>query len=152
VIRKRVKYKVGDVFLIPSSGKGFYVGQVAADTAAEIGGAFCFIYDGSMSPDNGYESLALDASKIISASLITPELIKSGEWRICANKPVPSHVAMQKLEHIRKNGFVGSALVGGGLIPEYLDTFYGVVDVDQWPDPSYVYRFFLVSPPANNVR
>ncbi|WP_147269715.1 Imm26 family immunity protein [Rhodanobacter denitrificans] len=152
MIRKRVKYKVGDVFLIPSSKNGFYVGQVAADTTAEIGAPFCFIYDENALSDNGCENLTLDTSQIISASLITPELIKFGEWKVCANKPVPSHVAMQKLEQARKNGFVGSKVVGGGLVAEYLDTFYGIVDVDQWPDPNYVYRFFLVPLPAHKTR
>lgn len=149
--RKRVKYKVGDVFLIPSSKEGFYVGQVAADTTKEIGAPFCFIYGKSVFSDNECMDLTLDTLQIISASLITPELIKFGEWKICANRPVPPHAAMQNLEQARTNLFVGSRIVGGGLVPEYLDTFYGIVDVNQWPDPKYVYRFFLVSPPAHKA-
>jgi len=143
---KKVKYRVGDVFLIPSSRYGCYVGQVAVDIASEIGALFCFIFDKKVSHEDECEYLDLKCSDIISANLITPELIKHGVWKVCRNMPVPMHPALHELEIARRHGFVGSRVVGSGLVAEYLDTFYGVIDVNRWPDPKYVWRFFLAHP------
>ncbi|MGS0998318.1 hypothetical protein [Rhodanobacter sp. UC4451_H18] len=147
MIRRKIKYKEGDVFFIPSSKEGFYVGQIAVDTTGEIGAPFCYIFDGNVPNDYACEAIALDSSRVISANLITPELLKYGVWKICENRPVPAHIAMRDLKRARENGFVGSSIIGAGLATKYLDTFYGVMDLNHWPDPSFVQKFFLISLP-----
>ena len=145
---KKIKYKVGDVFLIPSSREGFNLGQVALDTTMEIGAPFCFFYEKdflTLEPED-YENLDLKISDIVSAALITAELIKYQQWRICGNRPVPTHEALKQIETLRERRYVGAVITGGGLVADYLDTFYGVKSTTDWPDPNYVYSFFLNPP------
>lgn len=143
--RKRIRYSVGDVFVIPSSSGAEYFVQIVADTKMEIGAPFCYVYSRD-AIIGGCGNGDLRAADVLSASFITPELIESGYWKMLANKPVPVHVAVERLNAARNCGFVGSIIVGGGLVPDYLDTFYGAISNDHWPDPSYVYRFFLKKP------
>ena len=141
--RKKKRYQVGDVFLIPSSGGGYYVGQVAVDTKAEIGAPFCYLFDKDVSKEDDFEKLDLSASKIISAAFITPELIEHSHWEIFANKPVSVHSALSDVTAFRNKNFIGAVIRGASLVAEYLDTYYGVISESVWPDPDYVLKFFM---------
>lgn len=135
--KRKIKYKVGDVFEAPSLSGATYIGQVVDDTKSEIGAIFCYFYG---------ESGDLSSNNIISASLVTPDLIERGVWRIIGNEAVPKAAAIRKLHEAKGNGFVGSVVIGSGLVTEYIDTFYGVMDEQSWPDLMYVKRFFLSYP------
>jgi len=135
--KQKIRYRAGDVFKVPSSSGATYIGQVVDDTKPDIGAAFCYFYgkDGDVSSTN-----------IISASFVTPDLIERGAWEITGYQVVPDHPARRKLVDARENAFVGAVVVGSGLVAEYLDTFYGVIDEHHWPDPRYFRRFFLSYP------
>jgi len=144
--KKKIAFREGDIFLIPSCTGGFYVGQVAKDTTREAGVPFCYIYDGRLTEEKPVLHEPLKAENVISAAFITHELIIYGAWRIIGNENVPDHDAAKVIPQLRKQGFVGLVVVGGGLVAKYLDTFHGHIAQEQWPDISYVTKFFLSKP------
>lgn len=149
---KKIKYKEGDVFLIPSSGGGFYVGQIASDTKSEIGALYCYLFNERIDGEEGCGQTAVAASDVISASFITPELIEYQQWKICSNKSVSPHPALRQIDELRRQGFVGARIVGAGNVSDYLDTYHGVMSASRWPDPSYVFSFFLKPPAVRTVQ
>jgi hypothetical protein len=142
-IQRKIKYKVGDVFHVPSLDGGCYLGQVAVDKKQEIGAIFCFFYDGKFRCDQNCAPTELKPSEIISAVLITPEALERQLWKICANSPIPDHPKLKLLPALREKNFVGAVIVGSGLVEKYLDTYFGLVEESFWPDLNYVRRFFL---------
>lgn len=148
---KRRKYKEGDVFLIPSSGGGFYAGQVAIDTKAEIGAPFCYIFDGKVNDEQTCQDFITSSPEIISASLITAELIEFQQWQTCANMDVARNPALEKVNALREREFVGAVITGAGLVADFVDTYYGIIESSRWPDPQRVFSFFL-GPPVPESR
>lgn len=144
---KKIKYKEGDVFLIPSSGGGFYVGQIGSDMKLEIGAIFCYLFNGRIYDEKDCGQAKMTTTDVISASLITSELIEYQQWKICCNRPVPPHPALEQMDELRQQGFVGARVVGAGNVSDYMDTYHGIMSASRWPDPNYVFSFFL-KPPA----
>ena len=141
---KKVSYSAGDLFLVPSCQGGFYIGQIVVDARLEIGANFCFLTRKKVEEEHDCKNVVIESGDVISAMLITPELIDYGSWKLCGNRDIPKHEAENILAGLRKKSYVGAAVIGAGLVAKYLDTYFGLISDSYWPDPAYVYENFLV--------
>ena len=71
-----------------------------------------------------------------------------GTGRFKKNGDPISHSAIEKLKAYRKNRWVGSRIHGGGLIADYMDTYFGLIPSSKWALPEHVYEAFLMPPTA----
>lgn len=137
-------FQSGDLFLVPSGRKTHaYLGQVAADVRPDIGAVYCLFFATTVrNADDASLNCAGARSKLIAAHLVTAEMLERGDWKIVARTEVRPNPAAA-VEKMRDNGFVGEWITGGGLVGEYLDTFFGVQPEEEWPDIKIVKQFFL---------
>lgn len=144
--KRKIRYSEGDVFLVPSRDGKFFVGQIIVDGDSDIGALFCYFFDLKVAIDEAQNISDLSSEKIISAILITPEMIQRGYWTIIANCPVVKSVHEKLYWRLKENNFVGSRVNGGGLIADKLDTYYGLLEESYWARLDMVYEAFLVPP------
>ena len=80
--RKKIKFSEGDIFCVPSQDGSFYIGQVASDSRSEIGAIFCFFFRNKISSIDDAKSILLESFEVVSAILVTPEMIEYGHWPV----------------------------------------------------------------------
>lgn len=131
----------GDLLVVPSPYGVFYLAQLA-DVSLEIGSLAMFFFDVCVEEIEELRSLNPDALRIISASLITPELVRRGQWKVLRSSPVRPHEFLHELNRLKDEGYVGAVIVGAGLALNYLDTYFGYKRATEWPDIKYVQDFF----------
>jgi hypothetical protein len=101
-----------------------------------------FFFDACVEEMEELRSLNPDELRIISASLVTPELVRRGQWKVLRSSPVRSHEFLHELSRLKDEGYVGVVIVGAGLALDYLDTYFGYKSATEWPDIKYVQDFF----------
>lgn len=143
VAKRKIKYTAGDVFIVPSRDGRFFVGQIIVDGYSDIGAVLCYFFDLKVDSDAGENTLDLSSKKIISAALITPEMIQRGYWKITANYSIVKSDHEKLYWSLKENNFVGSRVNGGGLIADKLDTYYGLLEESYWARLDMVYEMFL---------
>lgn len=136
------KLNVGDLFTVPSSDGGYYVGQIIYKWD-DISNVFVYFFDlDRISSESLPDSFDVTQCEVILGSFITVEnLIKN--WKIIGNQSYVKHPVLEKVERIKAGNRNGAETIGGGLVAKFLDTYFGVLDIDSWPDPAFVLSCFI---------
>jgi len=70
--------------------------------------------------------------------LVTPELLKKGEWRIFKSAMISIPIHARPYEAFRAVHWVGAKIVGAGIVEEFLQASVGLCPWDDWADPLYL--------------
>jgi hypothetical protein len=140
--RAKKAFQAEDLVCIPSEKGMFYLGHVAEDVREEIGAVLLVVYDIAASTQEELSKIDPARLSVISMSLVTPELLERGVWKVIDRGMRLDYPYREMLRVLRENQFVGAVIIGAGLAAEYLDTYYGYMDASIWPDLNYVRDFF----------
>lgn len=127
---------------MPSSAGGYYIGQVIYKRE-ELYNVFVYFFDASKA---ALEELpeAFDATNcnIVSGFFITIENLTKN-WKIVGNQEYREHPVREKVERVKANYFNCTRTIGGGNVARYLDTYFGAIDANSWPDPNLILNNFI---------
>lgn len=70
--------------------------------------------------------------------LVTPELLKKGEWHIVKSAMISIPTYARPYEVFRAAHWVGAKIVGAGIVEEFLQAAIGLRPWDDWADPLYL--------------
>ncbi len=141
--RKKQKWGVGDIFLVPLADGTFSLGQVIGQEKEALNSAVCiFSATKVLSPeDNAIINLDLDS--VVSALFVTPDLLHSGDWPVVANSvsvPVEEYFDMSAL---KAGGFVGTKIVGSGIVIKLMEACFGLYPWNGFFEPDYLDQLLL---------
>jgi Immunity protein 26 len=149
MVKRKIKYREGDVFLVPSRDGDYYLGQVIIDASTDNGSCFCYFFETKIKRDRlVVENINLSSESLVSATLVTPEMIQRGYWPIVANVPKLIDEAEAQFCEWKKLNFINVWVTGGGLISDMMDTYFGLLEESYWARLDMVYDLFLK--PSNN--
>ena len=136
--KKNINWKVGDIFIVAQDDCGYSFGQIVGEEPKALNSVICAFYD--MRCDD-FESApsceGIRKDRLISIQFITRDLLDYGEWKIVSwRKPI--EVGQTKLiKNSRRKHFVGTKIIGSGIMCKFLNAFYGLHPWDACHDPNY---------------
>ena len=147
MLKKKIKWRIGDIFLVPQIDKKYSLGQIIGCEAEVLNSVICAFYD--IRFDSVPSKLIIDKlpqNKLISIQFTTKDLLDNGAWIIIGNvRPIICKLFQNNLKKLRRNEFVGTIIEGSGIIEEFLNAFYGLVPWDDWQDPYYLDKLLISS-------
>jgi len=142
--KRRQVWKVGDVFVVPTSDGQAVLGQVIAHEPEVLNSVSSAFFDVRIDRDNNWVGI-LPIQKIFSVLFVTRDLLDIGVWRVIGHQPVRVARDLFPYERLRDRGFVGAKVIGSGIVREFLDAYYGLTPWDAWKEPDYL-DHLLISP------
>ena len=149
--RAKQKWKIGDVFGIPTPDGKYVVAQIIAQEPEVLNSVSVAIFDARIEGVADARDISLESEAVFSTVFTTRDLLDSGDWPIIENGEVVVPRSLFPHKDKRSTGFVGAKVIGSGIVNEFVSAFYGLVPWDDWKDPHYL-DALLLSPekkPAN---
>lgn len=137
---KRSYFNEGDYFSIPLVDGSECIGQVLSIEPKALNSVVCSIYADRYSNEIAEWTLP---KQLISVQFVTPDLLKSGVWKILGNDQILKGMKFAELEMCRNNKFVGTKIRGSGIIKKLLEAFHGLRPWDSFHDPAYLDKLLL---------
>lgn len=134
----RQKVKSGDVFVIPLRDATEALGQVVSLEPQALNSVGCLLW-----PSREGDIVEQLGMPPIAGVLLTPDLLKSGQWPIIGNESVQFSRSRLPYEKYRNTKWVGAKIVGSGNVVEFLCAFRGLRYWDEWADPLYLNNLLL---------
>jgi len=125
--RKKVKFDMGDVFLVPlENDAGYGVGVVMAVTPDALNSILCSYYDIKLDTKEQFTIDDVNIDSLISVKFTTPDLLEEGYWDIVDNtKPLNPNDYFD-FDGLKANGFIGANIRGSAIIRKFLSAYHGV--------------------------
>ncbi|WP_312316797.1 Imm26 family immunity protein [Stenotrophomonas sp.] len=148
--KKRQKWGVGSVFVVPLKDGEYCVGQVIVRERELLNSAAVAFYDrkGQLDADGQLPQVSVES--IISVIYVTVDLLNSGRWSVVGQADDSASLPMQPYEHLRDAGFVGAKIRGSSIAESFLNAFYALEAWDDWYVADYL-DDFLISPAKKPV-
>lgn len=140
--RKRQKWAVGDLFLVPTSDGRFGVGQVIGGKAILNSVSIALFCDRCAGPDDALE-VNLSRANAFSALFVTRDLLDSGTWQVVGNRPVLFSQSELPWEHTRTRNWVGAKVSGSANVGRLVNAYFGLAAWDDWHDPKFLDSLLL---------
>lgn len=145
MVKKRTKWKVGDIFVVPQTDGESSIGQIVGQEPDALNSVICAFYDFRLQPNREMPN-ALPAERVISILFVTRDLLDSGDWSIIGHtEPANLRLISASLEDSKQKKFVGVKIIGSGNVIRFLNAYFGLAPWDDWSDPNYL-DGFLISP------
>jgi hypothetical protein len=133
--KRKQKWDVGDVFLIPLNDGTKAIGQIVGRVPSFLNSVTCAFFNLRVKDATecaGTLENAIRPERIFSVLFCTRDLLDSGSWEIVTRRPV-----------YLPDGFVprtgtGARMIGSGIINKFLNAFYGLTPWDEWKNPCYL--------------
>jgi hypothetical protein len=151
--RRKQKWDIGDVFIIPQKDGMCSLGQILeavcippTSTMTRPNVVTCSFYDIRCTPDFLDVRLPLPFDKLISSLSVPRWSLDSGAWKIIVRgQPVTLEKKYWANEQFRQRDWVGSRQHDPGVAEGFLNAFYGLEPWDDYYDPNYL-DSLLISP------
>lgn len=141
--KKKKKWVIGDVFLIPLADGKYSVGQVVAQDKEALNSVVC-VFSVEKVEDAG-ENVSLNSDSIVSALFTTPDLLDSGDWPVVGNEPPVSIDNFIDMKKLKSEGFLGVKIIGSGVVIKFMDACFGLYPWDGFFEPDYLDKLLLSS-------
>ena len=138
--------------MVPQQDGHCSVGQIVRTVPTPLGSVIAAFYNlrEHEVPDQ-VADLDLVEERLISILFVLPGLLKSGVWKVIGEQ-LPRHLdRMTLLTVLEKRRFVGAEVIGGGIVRQFLDAYFGLAAWDDWADPAYL-DGLLLSPDKRPVN
>jgi hypothetical protein len=151
---KRQKPSEGDVFVAPLMDGSNCAGQLLKITPQALNSYVCAFFDVRVPDGSVGVELDINACTPFAVLFVTPESLKKGHWPICGNArlavDIERYIPLRELE---ANEFIGTTIVGSGIIRKFLNAYYGMLPWDDWHDPEYLDKLLVARDrrPANVI-
>ncbi len=142
--KRRQQWQVGDAFLVPTRDGQAVLAQVVGQEAEVLNSVTSAFFDQRIPSASEWTGI-LPVQKLFSVLFVTRDLLDSGVWRVVGRQPIRVPRDVFPYEQLRQAGFVGSKVIGSGIVAEFLNAFYRLVPWDDWKDPHYL-DSLLISP------
>ncbi len=147
--KKKQKWGIGDIFLVPLEDGTFSVGQVVAQDKEALNSVVCIF---TMVRVEGADAdISIDLDDVVSALFTTPDLLNSGDWLVVRNEePIPVDKFFD-IKKLKSEGFLGVKVIGSEIVIKLMDACFGLYPWDGFYEPDYLDKL-LLSPsnkPAN---
>ncbi|MCL1043712.1 immunity 26 domain-containing protein [Shewanella marisflavi] len=125
--RKKVKFDVGDVFLVPlENDAGYGVGTVIEVTPDALNSVLCGFYNIYLASKEDFNVDDVTENKVISLQFTTPDLLKEGVWEVLKKvEPLEANDYFD-FDSLKSNGYIGAEIEGSAIIRKFLSAFHGV--------------------------
>lgn len=93
-----------------------------------------------------FEATKLRVNDIVAVHFLTLDSFKLPNWEyVCELKCgyLDSHIYGLDLPGKRRAGFVGTSIVGGRIVENFLKACLGLYPWDAWHDPNYLDKFLV---------
>lgn len=140
-MKKKQKWKVGDVFLVPLCDGNYSVGQVLSWEKDALNSVVCVF--SILKVKNKNVEIALDPDKIISALFTTPDLLDSGDWIVVDNSASLSVDDFFDMKSLKSDGFIGIKVIGSGIVIKFMDACFGLYPWDGFYESDYLDKLLL---------
>lgn len=149
--KKKQRWDVGDVFLLPLKDGTACIGQVIGREPSALNSVAIALYDikGGWKGLDDFPELRL--ADIFSAILVTKDYLDGGGWKVVAREDVDLLADKKPYEHLRAKGFIGAKIRGSELVEDFANAFYGLAPWDDWYVPDYL-DGYLISPDKKPVE
>lgn len=137
--RKRLKWELGDTFLVPLKDNSYGLIQVIDFNMKNV----VYIAISSQKITNTNEEVTLAKEDIISLIAITIEGLDFGEFIKFSslNRIVEKHEF--KNEQYKDQGYVGSKIYDYSLTTDFLNAYHRLDYWDDWHNPNYLDEFLI---------
>lgn len=135
----------GDVFLIPTLGGEFVVGQIIAFETRTLHCISCGLFDQRVSNEAAGKTIILDENRLFATLLASHVHLLKKKWPIVQSQPlkVPKKFFPYEKE-LRKRG-IGAKIYSPGNIEDFLNAFYGKKPWDMYLDATFFDKLLLNS-------
>jgi hypothetical protein len=136
------KWQDGDCFAIPLNDGGHLLGQILKNEPKAMNSVSCALFNQRIAPGEQPEPRI---ELLIATLLTTPELLKSGRWKV--THPAKIEVPIEKFpyEHLRAKSWVGAKIRGARIVANFANAYCGLHEWDCYADPDYM-DGLLISP------
>jgi hypothetical protein len=135
--KKKQKWDIGDVFVVPLEDGTYSSGQVISCEDSAMGSVVCaFSSDKSETVRSAVDTNF--GGILIAVLFVTRDLLDSGKWQVVDNRPIVSFEQYLNLSELRKKGFVGVKIVGSFNVTTLLNAFHKLIPWNNFHNPNYL--------------
>ena len=134
--KKKVIWRVGDVFAVPLMNGLSSIGQIIDLQTPNI--IRCAYYSEIFSLKDFEEKSFCESANLIALLASTREQVDFGIWKIIGKKNIDVKGFTLPNEQFRAKGWVGAKIYDAGIVEEFLNAYFGLCVWDDWADPYYL--------------
>lgn len=139
--RKKQKWGIGDVFLVPLSDKTYTVGQVIGIEKEALNSAICGF--SLVKVEDKQTAFTFSSDDFISVLFVTTDLLDSGDWPIVSNLEPVNVYNYFDIDRLRAEGFIGVKVTGSGIVIKFMDACFGYYPWNGFYQSNYLDQFLL---------
>lgn len=145
--KRKQEWNVGDYFTIQLSDKSYSIGQVVARDPLTLKNApICAFFKYQLKSAPPKMELIPNDTELIAILFVSRDHLDSGNWRVFAKgNPLSPEMYFPDIENRREKGFVGTKIIGSGIVMKLMDAYFGLFPWDGFFEPDYLDKL-LVSP------
>ena len=143
--KKKQRWKLGDVFAIPTMDGRLVPGQIIGREAEVLNSVTIALFDQQVDHVSKIDTADLAEVMVFSVLFVTRDLLDSGVWSIAANRPIRIPQDKFPYEEKRECGFIGAKVIGSAIVTKFVNAYFGLAPWDDWKDPNYLDKL-LISP------
>ncbi len=140
--KKKQIWKAGDVFEIELEDGAKIVGQVFQYKPQAMNSVIC-----GYTLKRSENCLPLQPEDFISIQFTTRDCLDRSRWPVILNSPIPEAIDYSDLLRNESTGFVGTTVLGCGIMKKFLDACCGLRAWDSFADPEYFDKLLLKGTP-----
>ncbi len=142
---RKQAWKAGDYFTIPLADGAFSLGQVIGIEPQALNSAICAFFAKKAEQFSTEMTREIGRNDTVSVLFVTRDLLDSGDWRVFSNGQEIDPTQYFPLIDMRRKGFVGTKVIGSGIVIKLMNAYYGLHPWNAFYKPDYLDEL-LVSP------
>lgn len=149
--RRKQKWRVGDVFAVPTNSNQFSFGQIIGHEPELMKSVTVALFDELIdSLDSVHGQEICNTHNLYSILFVTLNHIESGNWPIVDHRTINIDAKTNPYESKRNTGFIGAKVIGSGIVNDFVNAYFGLAPWDDWMDPDYL-DSLLISPTSKPI-